>query len=133
MRESAVSVTLAAALGEVMSAVLYGIKNCDTVKKAVRWLEQRDIAFEFIDFKCHAPTEAQLQAWLEQVPQERLINRRSTTWKQLRDEDRLAVDSGQDLSIIAAQPALIKRPLLELGSTVAVGFTPEHYASIFDA
>lgn len=116
-----------------MSAVLYGIKNCDTVKKAVRWLEQRDITFEFVDFKCHAPTEAQLLAWLEQIPQEQLINRRSTTWKQLSDKDRLAVDSGQDLSVVIAHPTLIKRPVLALGSTIAVGFKPEHYASLFDA
>lgn len=109
---------------------LYGIKNCDTVKKARKWLESQNIAFEFHDFREHGLDAATLANWLEALGTETLINRRSTTWKQLSESEREAVMAGEALAITLANPTLIKRPVLVTPSEVAVGFSDKRYAEL---
>lgn len=109
---------------------LYGITNCDTVKKARQWLNTHEVAFSFHDFRQQGLNEALLQRWLEQVPAETLINKRSATWKQLSDDDKAKVNAGDLFAIAVAHPTLIKRPVLEHQQTIKVGFKDSEYASL---
>lgn len=91
---------------------LYGIPNCDTVKKARAWLTEQGVAHTFVDFKKQAPTVAQLQAWARLVPWAQLLNRAGTTWRQLdAAQQALAVDEAGALALMATHPSLIKRPV----------------------
>jgi len=111
---------------------LYGIKNCDTVKKARRWLEQHNIDYNFYDFRADGLTEAQVQAWLGELGWETLVNRRSTSWKQLDVGLREDMDEDSALRAILAQPTLIKRPLLDTGTSCHVGFAEKNYRELFN-
>jgi Spx/MgsR family transcriptional regulator len=110
---------------------LYGIKNCDKVKQAVAWLNAHDIGFEFHDYKSKGVDTKKLMRWCQQLGWENIINRRGTTWR------NLPADSKEDLSLQSAtalmstQPALIKRPIVELGDLLAVGFTPDSFTQFF--
>ncbi|WP_188150180.1 ArsC family reductase [Teredinibacter waterburyi] len=109
---------------------LYGIKNCDTVKKARKWLESHSIAYDFNDFRVQSMSADKLQAWLDKVGAEVLINRRSTTWKQLSSDEKSKLDQGS-WSIVLANPTLIKRPVLEYGDgKLLIGFNEEDYAAL---
>ena len=110
---------------------LYGIKNCDTVKKARRWLEQHSIDYNFHDFRVDGLTETQVQAWLNELGWETLVNRRSTSWKQLDVQLRESMDLDSALQAVMAQPTLIKRPLLDTGSSRHVGFAAQNYRELF--
>jgi arsenate reductase len=110
---------------------LYGIKNCDTVKKARRWLDQHNIDYSFHDFRGDGLSEVQAKQWLESLGWELLINRRSTSWKQLNPEQRETMDRQSALAAILQQPTLIKRPLLDTGTCRHVGFTDKAYREIF--
>ncbi len=110
---------------------LYGISNCDTVKRARRWLEQHGIEYRFHDFRQDGLTAAQVQAWLEELGWEQLLNRRSTSWKSLDPDARERMDDGRALDAILAQPTLIRRPLLDTGHERHTGFSPAQYQSIF--
>lgn len=110
---------------------LYGIKNCDTVKKARRWLEQHDIEYQFHDLREDGLSAAQVDAWLQELGWEQLINRRSTSWKALPAELRNRMDRETARSAILEHPTLIKRPLLDIGHERHCGFKAEHYASLF--
>lgn len=109
---------------------LYGIKNCDTVKKARRWLEQHNIDYNFHDFRVDGLTETQVQAWLNELGWETLVNRRSTSWKQLDSEQRENMDQDTALQAILQQPTLIKRPLIDTGTSVHVGFAEKNYREL---
>ncbi len=110
---------------------LYGISNCDTVKRARRWLEQHGIEYRFHDFRQDGLTAAQVQAWLEELGWEQLLNRRSTSWKSLDPDARERMDDGRALDAILAQPTLIRRPMLDTGHERHTGFSPAQYQSIF--
>ncbi|OFJ80241.1 ArsC family reductase [Neisseria sicca] len=112
---------------------LYGITNCDTVKKARNWLAENNIVYEFSDFKKNAPSEAVIRQWLEQVPLEILLNKRGTTWRKLDDTDRQATENNPDgaIRLMAENPSLIKRPVLRKEGRVYVGFSVENYQKIF--
>ena len=112
---------------------LYGITNCDTVKKARNWLAENNIVYEFSDFKKNAPSEAVIRQWLEQVPLEILLNKRGTTWRKLDDADRQAAENNLDeaVQLMAENPSLIKRPVLRKEGRVYVGFSVENYQKIF--
>lgn len=110
---------------------LYGIKNCDTVKKARRWLEQHNIEYDFHDFREDGLAEPQVQAWLNKLGWESVLNRRSTSWKQLDPEQRDNMDQHRALRAILDQPTLIKRPLLDTGSSLHLGFKEHDYREIF--
>ena len=106
---------------------MYGIPNCDTVKKARKFLDNHNADFEFHDFKKSGLTINQVQTWLQQQPIEKLVNKRSTSWKQLTDIQKAALMDQTDLSILEEMPTLIKRPVLELENTILVGFKAAEY------
>ena len=112
-----------------MSAIrVYGIKNCDTMKKAMNWLSDNGIAYEFVDYKKAGVAEAGLPDWNARAGWEKLLNTRGLMWKKLSDEERAGVDESKALKLMAQYPALIKRPVLDSGSQLLVGFSPENYA-----
>ena len=112
--------------------MLYGIPNCDTVRKARKWLDSHHVTHDFVDLRLATPSRERLSEWLNIVGNERLINRRSTTFKQLSDAERSALDQSGAVDILLAYPTLIKRPVLEWQATVSVGFTTDDYADYFD-
>ncbi|MGQ9426097.1 ArsC family reductase [Gilvimarinus sp. F26214L] len=110
---------------------LYGISNCDTVKKARRWLESRDVEFRFHDFRTDGLSAPQVQEWIGDLGLDVLINKRSTTWKNLSEAERSAVDESSAVQLILDNPTLIKRPLLEKGQQRMVGFDQQRYTALF--
>ncbi len=110
---------------------LYGIKNCDTVKKARKWLEVRGIEFRFHDFRTDGLEPANLDRWLMAVGWETLLNRRGTTWRQLDAAVREGINAGSARTLMLDKPTLIKRPVLELDGAVHVGFDAAHWAALF--
>jgi arsenate reductase len=115
-----------------MKTTLYGIPNCDTVKKARTWLADNGHAFDFHDFKKLGLDRATVAGWLEQLDWETLVNRKGTTWRKLSDERRAAiVDSASALALMLENPSVIKRPVLAGAGPLAVGFSAEQYAAKF--
>lgn len=111
--------------------ILYGIKNCDTVRKACRWLDQHGVAYQFHDFRTDGLSKRDVEQWLQDLGAEKLINKRSTTWKQLSEKERQLACSGSAADIILANPTLIKRPLLRVKQQLHSGFAETDYAQIF--
>lgn len=110
---------------------LYGIPNCDTVKKARKWLESNDIDFTFHDFKKEGVTVSQLEDWIAQASLDVVLNKRGTTWRKLPDEVRQELDHDKALQLMTENPSMIKRPVLILqDGSVHIGFKPEQYAQI---
>jgi arsenate reductase len=109
---------------------IYGIKNCDTMKKAMTWLDENGIAYEFIDYKKAGIAAAGLPDWNQRAGWETLLNRRGLMWKKLSEAERADVDEAKALQLMAQYPALIKRPVLDTGKQLLVGFSPESYAEI---
>lgn len=120
-------------------AKLYGIKNCDTVKKARKWLDQQGIDHQFHDFRADGLSAQQINAWCKQVDWETLVNKRSTTWKQLDDATKADVNAAANTgtntatvnAVLLANPTLIKRPVLEYSGQVYIGFKAAEYEAIF--
>lgn len=110
---------------------LYGIKNCDTVKKARKWLDTHNIDYRFHDFREDGLEADLVQQWLDELSWETLVNKRSTTWKQLSEEARTTMDAVTAKTTIMAQPTLIKRPLLDTGQERITGFAADKYQAIF--
>jgi arsenate reductase len=111
--------------------ILYGIKNCDTVRKARRWLADHQVDYRFHDLRSDGLDDQLLDAWIEDLGWENLINRRGTTWRQLPVESREPLDATRARKLMRAHPAIIKRPLLELGPARYLGFSDTHYTSLF--
>jgi len=112
-----------------MTLKIYGIKNCDTMKKAFAWLEANGLSYELIDYKKAGVAAAHLSDWCARAGWETLLNRRSLTWKKLSDTERADVDEAKARALMTQYPSLIKRPLLDTGKTLLVGFDPEIYAN----
>ncbi len=111
---------------------LYGLKNCDTVKKARAWLEAKGVAYRFVDFKREPPTPAQLARWCAATGHEALVNRRGTTWRGLpRERQAAAAEEAGAIAAMLAAPSLIRRPVLEHDGAVVVGFDAGDYAVRF--
>jgi len=110
---------------------LYGIKNCDTVKKARNWLDQHEVDYTFHDVRADGLERETVAAWLDELGWEKLVNKRSTSWKALDTSTRESMDADAALSAIMAQPTLIKRPLLDTGHERFTGFSAANYQSIF--
>jgi len=110
---------------------LYGIPNCDTVKKAQRWLQANGIEFSFHDFRKDGLEQQQLEQWAAALGWETLLNKRSTSWRQLDDEIKSSIDEQSAIREMLISPTLIKRPLLELDGQYQVGFKESDYASLF--
>jgi len=113
-----------------MKTVIYGIKNCDTMKKARTWLESHRVPHDFHDYKVSGIERAKLAAWIKAVGWEVLLNRAGTTFRKLPDEAKADVDEAKALALMLEQPSMIKRPVLERGKTLLVGFSPEKYAAL---
>jgi Spx/MgsR family transcriptional regulator len=110
---------------------LYGIPNCDTMKKARRWLDEHGIAYEFHDYKKQGLDEALLRAWVAELGWERLINRQGMLWRKLAPEVRAGLDEEGAIRVMLATPGIIRRPLLDTGQGRHLGFSPEAYSEIF--
>ena len=113
-----------------MTARLYGIKNCDTMKKAWTWLDQHGVAYDFHDYKKAGIDRATLEGWVGRLGWEVLLNRAGTTFKKLPDADRQGIDEKKAIALMLAQPSMIKRPVLDAGGKLYVGFKPDSYAGL---
>src|SRR6201992_1648529 len=111
-----------------LSNTIYGIKNCDTMKKARAWLDSHGVSYEFHDYKTAGAAKEKLRAWSDEVGWEVLLNRAGTTFKKLPDADKEGLDERKALALMVAQPSMIKRPVLDLGAKRVVGFKPDIYA-----
>jgi arsenate reductase (glutaredoxin) len=107
---------------------IYGIKNCDTMKKARAWLDSHDIAYEFHDYKTAGAPKEKLKAWTGEVGWETLLNRAGTTFRKLPEAEKEGLNERKALALMQEQPSMIKRPVLEAGGKLLVGFKPEVYA-----
>lgn len=116
-----------------MSIQIYGISQCNTVKKAREWLADQHINAEFIDFKKTPPTITDIQFWLAQVPKETLINRKGTTWRKLSNNEQTIALSNDDeaIRLMINHPSVIKRPVLVKNQLILVGFDPQRYTEFF--
>jgi arsenate reductase len=111
-----------------MSITMYGIKNCDTIKKARNWLDKHGVSYAFHDYKAAGIDKARLERWCKDAGWETLLNRAGTTFRKLPDADKTDLNERKAISLMLAQPSMIKRPVLDLGGRVLVGFKPEVYA-----
>ena len=109
--------------------IMYGIKNCDTIKKARRWLEENNIDYHFHDVRTDGLEQATIESWLQSVSWEKLLNKRATTWRQLDDPRKEQLDQSIAVELLLAHPTLIKRPVLVDNSTCIVGFKDAEYAA----
>jgi len=110
-----------------MPITIYGIKNCDTMKKARAWLDTHDVGYAFHDYKVSGISRDKLQTWIKQVGWEVLLNRAGTTFKKLADADKQNIDERKAIALMLDQPSMIKRPVLEVDKDLVVGFKPESY------
>jgi len=113
------------------TVTIYGIKNCDTMKKARAWLDQHGVAYRFHDYKTEGVTRDRLDQWLAQVGWETLLNRSGTTFRKLPEAEREGLDQAKAIALMLAQPSMIKRPVVETGGGLLVGFKPELYGATF--
>lgn len=114
-----------------MTVTLYGIKNCDTMKKARKWLDDRSIDYRFHDLRIDGLDEKTLRAWVRAVGWEALLNTRGMTWRKLPDASKVGINESKALALMLQQPAVIKRPVLKLGNSIHVGFKEPHYLQLF--
>ena len=111
-----------------MAITIYGIKNCDTMKKARAWLESHGVAYGFHDYKTEGIAKDKLKTWSDALGWETLLNRAGTTFRKLPDADKEGLTERKALSLMLAQPSMVKRPVLEIEAKLLVGFKPEIYA-----
>ena len=114
-----------------MTITLYGIPNCDTVKKARTWLDGAGVDYAFHDYKKAGIDEARLRGWCAELGWETLLNRAGTTFRKLPDADKAGLDADKAVALMLAQPSMIKRPVLDLGDRRVVGFKPDLYGEAF--
>lgn len=116
-----------------MTTTIYGISNCDTVRKARKWLTEHEVDASFHDFRKQGLEASKVDDWCEQVGLDTLLNKRGTTWRGLSDQQKALSDEAALKALLLEYPALIKRPVLEHNNTVCVGFKAEQYAELFGA
>lgn len=114
-----------------MTVTLHGIKACDTMKKARAWLDGHGVAYAFHDYKTAGIDAATLRRWAGQVGWETLLNKSGTTFRALPDADRQDLDEAKAIRLMTANPSMIKRPVLDAGGRLIVGFKPERYQAFF--
>ena len=110
-----------------MTITIYGIKACDTMKKARTWLDEHGVAYDFHDYKTLGIDRARLERWVGEAGWEAVLNRAGTTFRKLPDADKAGLDAQKAIGLMLAQPSMIKRPVLDLGDRLLVGFKPEAY------
>ena len=113
-----------------MKTTIYGIKNCDTMKKARAWLDAHGVSYTFHDYKESGIDRAALEKWAKVVGWETLLNRSGTTFRKLPDAAKAGMTEAKAMKLMVEQPSMIKRPVLEHGRTLLVGFNEERYAAI---
>ncbi len=113
------------------SVTIYGIKNCDTMKKARAWLDGRGIAYAFHDYKAAGIERGALEGWAKKVGWEVLLNRAGTTFRALPETDKDGLTEKKAIALMLAQPSMIKRPVLDIGGALLVGFKPDQYEKTF--
>lgn len=113
------------------TTIVYGIPNCGTVKKARKWLDANAISYEFHDYKKKGMTKASLQTWAKSVGWEALLNRRGTTWRKLDDADKAGLTQAKAIDLLVKHTSMIKRPVIESGDTLLLGFDAESYGEVF--
>jgi arsenate reductase (glutaredoxin) len=111
-----------------VSVTIYGIKNCDTMKQARAWLDSHAVEHSFHDYKTAGIDRKSLERWCEELGWEEALNRAGTTFRKLPDADKQGLDRNKAIALMLAQPSMIKRPVLDLGSRLLIGFKPERYA-----
>lgn len=109
---------------------LYGIPNCDTIKKSRKWLKDNDIDYEFHDYKKHGVPEKELKVWVKKLGWEIFLNKRGTTWRKLDEQVKNSVDEASAIQIMLGNPSIIKRPVLVKGSDILVGFKESEYSQL---
>jgi arsenate reductase len=115
-----------------MGIAIYGIKNCDTMKKARAWLDKHKVDYDFHDYKVAGIERERLERWTKKVGWETLLNRAGTTFKKLPDKDKNSVTEAKAIALMLKQPSMIKRPVVDAGGgKLLVGFKPEQYAALF--
>jgi arsenate reductase len=111
-----------------MALTIYGIKNCDTMKKARAWLDRHGVAYGFHDYKTAGIEPERLERWEKKVGWATLLNRAGTTFRKLPDKDKAGLNAKKAMALMLAQPSMIKRPVLDLGGgKLLIGFAPEAY------
>jgi Spx/MgsR family transcriptional regulator len=110
-----------------MSVTLYGISNCDTVKKARKWLDEKGIGYAFHDYKKQGADPAKLRRWVDEAGWETVLNRRGTTFRKLDDADKADLDAARAVALLEAHPSAIKRPVVECPGGLLVGFDPAEW------
>jgi Spx/MgsR family transcriptional regulator len=113
------------------TVTIYGIKNCDTMKKARAWLDAHGVAYTFHDYKALGIDKSHVEPWVKEAGWETVLNRAGTTFRKLSDADRENLTEKKAITLMLAQPSMIKRPVLEAGGTITIGFRPEIYAKLF--
>jgi len=113
-----------------MKVIVYGIRNCDTMKKAFAWLDAKRVPYEFHDYKKSGAPLDRMKAWAAKVGWEMLCNTRGPTWRRIPEADRANLGEARALRLLQAHPSAIKRPVLEAGAMVLVGFDPDAYARV---
>lgn len=108
---------------------MFGIKNCDTIKKARKWLDAEGIDYQFHDYKKDSISREQLIQWIAQVGWEVLVNKRGTTWRKLPDDVKENIDEASAIDVMLENTSIIKRPVLDTGKTLLVGFSPDDYST----
>lgn len=111
-----------------MTTTIYGIKNCDTMKKARAWLDSHGVAYDFHDYKTDGIAKDKLKQWSDALGWETLLNRAGTTFRKLPDDEKEGLNETKALALMLAQPSMIKRPVLEVAGKLLVGFKPDDYA-----
>lgn len=114
-----------------MAITIYGIKNCDTMKKARAWLDERGVGYVFHDYRSAGVDRASLVGWCAEAGWETVLNRAGTTFRALPDETKRDLDADKAIALMLAQPSLIKRPVLDLGDKRLIGFKPALYENAF--
>ena len=114
-------------MAKAKSVTIYGIKNCDTMKKARAWLDSHGVAYVFHDYKATGIDRARLEGWSGDVGWEVLLNKAGTTFRALPNKDKEGLTENKAIALMMAQPSMIKRPVLDIGGKLLVGFKPEHY------
>ena len=111
---------------------MYGIKNCDTIKKARKWLEENGVEYQFHDYKKDGLNSELLKSWVAELGWETLLNKRGTTWRKLPDDVKDNIDEASAIEVMLDNNSIIKRPLLDTGSSKTLGFKADEYTQIFN-
>ncbi len=113
-----------------MKTIIYGIKNCDTMKKARAWLDSNGVSYDFHDYKTSGVDRKTLERWVNAAGWETLLNRAGTTFRKLPEQQKANLTRAKAIELMLEQPSMIKRPVLERGKTLLVGFSPDRYSSL---